>query len=104
MSDDIFRQGGPYKIRKTGPHEHTMSISLPTDKEGRFDRACPNQECCPGEFKVMPGTGITEEQEVAYCPYCRGEEAPSEFMTQEQVRYIAGSTNKCKKQEAVFCC
>jgi hypothetical protein len=88
MSDDIFRQGGPHQIRKTGLHEHTLSISIPTDRDGRVARECPDATCCPGEFKVTPGTGITEEQEVVYCPYCRGEHEPSDYTTRAQIQYI----------------
>ena len=88
MSDDIFRQGGPHQIRKTGQHEHTLSITIPTDRDGRVARECPNDECSPGEFKITPGTGITDEQEKVYCPYCRGENEPSDYSTKEQMRYV----------------
>lgn len=87
MSDKLFREGGPHKIRKTGPDEYTMNITLPEDSDGRVARECPNGDCSPGYFKVKLGTGITDGQEVAYCPYCRFEGEPSEFTTQEQVRY-----------------
>lgn len=87
MNHDIFRRGGPHKIRKTGPHQHSFSISIPTDRDGRVARECPNRECSPGEFKVTPDTGITEEQEVALCPYCRSEHEPSDFTTKDQIRY-----------------
>jgi hypothetical protein len=43
--------------------------------------------CSPGYFKVTLGTGITEGQKVAYCPYCRREGEPSDFGTREQIRY-----------------
>jgi len=38
-------------------------------------------------FKVKSGTGITEGQDTAYCPYCRHCSEPSDFRTKEQVRY-----------------
>lgn len=38
-------------------------------------------------FKVTPGTGITEGHDLAYCPYCKHEAEPSDFTTQEQIRY-----------------
>lgn len=87
MSDDIFRRGGPHQIRKTGPHEHSFSISIPTDRDGRIARECPDEVCCPGEFKITLGTGLTEEQTVAYCPYCRGENEPSDYSTKAQIQY-----------------
>lgn len=87
MSDEIFREGGPHGIRRTGRNQHTLSISVPKDKDGRIARECPNGECSPGEFKVTPGTGITSGQEEVYCPYCRGKAGPSDYTTKEQIRY-----------------
>jgi hypothetical protein len=84
---DLFREGGPHKIQKTGPDQHTFSINLPVDGDGRIARECPNSVCSPGEFKVKPGTGITTGQEIVYCPYCRGEAEPSDYTTKEQIRY-----------------
>lgn len=87
MSNELFREGGPHKIRKTGPDEYMMNITLPSDSDGRLARECPVDTCSPGYFKVRSGTGITGGQEVAYCPYCRFEGEPSGFTTQEQLRY-----------------
>src|SRR3990172_308942 len=87
MSDKLFREGGPHNIRRTGPDQYSMNVSLPKDDDGRTARECPNEECSPGYFKVKGGTGITEGQEVAYCPYCRKEAEPSDFTTKEQLRY-----------------
>lgn len=87
MGNKLFREGGPNRIRKTGPDEYTMNISIPSDKDGRTARECPNHECSPGYFKVKGGTGITEDQEAAFCPYCRHEAEPSDFTTKEQIRY-----------------
>lgn len=87
MSNELFNSGGPHRIRKTGPHTHQFSIRLPADSDGRVARACPEPSCSPGEFKVTPGTGITEQQESAFCPYCRKDAAPSDFNTKEQIRY-----------------
>ncbi len=64
-----------------------MRVSIPTDADGLIGRECPNTECSPGYFKVKPGTGITGEVEKAYCPYCRREAEPSDFGTEEQLRY-----------------
>lgn len=87
MTDKLFREGGPHNIRKIGASQYSMSISLPKDEDGRTARECPNEECSPGYFKVKGGTGITDGQEVAYCPYCRKEADPSDFTTKEQLRY-----------------
>jgi DNA-directed RNA polymerase subunit RPC12/RpoP len=64
-----------------------MSVTIPQDADGRIARECPNTECSPAYFKVTPGTGITGGQEHAYCPYCRHEAEPTDFTTQEQIRY-----------------
>jgi len=87
MSDDLFREGGPHRIKKTGRDQHTFSITLPVDADGRIARECPDDDCSPGEFKVTPGTGVTDGQEIVYCPYCRGEAEPSDYTTKEQIRY-----------------
>jgi len=60
---------------------------MPRDEDGRIARECPNSLCSPGYFKVTPGTGITGEQTAVYCPYCKHEAEPSDFTTQEQIRY-----------------
>lgn len=64
-----------------------MQISLPRDTDGRVARECPSDSCSPGYFKVKLGTGITEGQQAAFCPYCRHSSEPSDFTTQEQIRY-----------------
>ena len=87
MSDKLFREGGPHNVRKTGPDQYSMNVSLPKDEDGRTARECPNEECSPGYFKVKSGTGITDGQEIAYCPYCRNQAEPSDFTTKEQLRY-----------------
>lgn len=87
MRHSFFKQGGPYKVRKTGRDRYSFSIPMPEDEQGRIARKCSNENCSPGYFKVKPSTGITEGQEVAFCPYCRHKSEPDEFATDEQVRY-----------------
>lgn len=87
MSDELFREGGPHNIRRTGSDQYSMSIPLPRDGDGRMARECPDKECSPGYFKVKGGTGITVGQEIAFCPYCRHEAKPGDFITEEQLRY-----------------
>lgn len=60
---------------------------MPPDKDGRVARECPDDSCSPGYFKVKPGTGITEDQTEAFCPYCRFADKPASFTTKEQTRY-----------------
>lgn len=87
MSDDLFEEGGPLNVRRTGSDEYEMSISIPKDDDGMIGRECPKEDCSPGYFKIKPGTGITENQEIAFCPYCRFEAEPSDFTTQAQKDY-----------------
>lgn len=87
MGKKIFQEGGPYRIRRSGRDEYSMSISIPTDKDGYIARQCPARDCSPGYFKVKPRTGITSGQEQAYCPYCHNSDSPDEFTTEEQIRY-----------------
>lgn len=85
--DSIFREGGPHKVRRIGRDQYEMRISIPTDSDGMTGHECPNAECSPGYFKVKPGTGITDGQTSAFCPYCRHNGEPSDFSTSAQVKY-----------------
>jgi hypothetical protein len=87
MRERLFREGGRYKVRRTGRSEYSMSIALPTDADGRIARVCPSQGCSPGYFKVTPGTGIVGGQTIVYCPYCRGKAEPSDYTTDSQRRF-----------------
>ena len=66
MTDSIFKEGGPHKIRRTGHDQYSMNISIPEDADGRVARECPNDFCSPGYFKVTQGTGITEGHDQAF--------------------------------------
>jgi len=87
MSENLFKQGGQYNIKKTGRDSYQFQIPLNTDEHGRLARECPNDSCSPGYFKLKPGTGIMGVQSVVYCPYCRHEDEPNSFVTKEQMRY-----------------
>jgi hypothetical protein len=83
----LFKEGGPHRIRKTGPDEYSMSIEIPMDTDGLVGRKCPEESCSPGYFKVKPGTGITDGQEEAFCPYCRNSDSAGKFLTKAQLQY-----------------
>jgi hypothetical protein len=87
MSHSLFEEGGPHDIKKIGPEEYTMHVSIPSGERGRTARECPNANCSPGYFKVKGRTGIVEGQKSAFCPYCRTESEPGDFTTKEQARY-----------------
>ena len=84
---DLFRTDGPYNIKRNGPDKFTMSISLPKDADGMMARECPSQVCSPAYFKVKPGTGITNGQNEAFCPYCSYKDEPNNFATKRQIDY-----------------
>lgn len=92
MRRSIFREGGPYNIKKTDKDEFSLSIQLPKDEDGMIGRECPSNTCSPAYFKVKTGTGITEGYNLAYCPYCRNSDEPRNFTTKEQVRYVKDIT------------
>jgi hypothetical protein len=87
MTPDLFNEGGPHEIKKMGPDEYTMRVQIPSDADGLVGRGCNNPACSPGYFKVKLGTGITEGQVEAYCPYCRSAGEPASFMTNAQIEY-----------------
>lgn len=87
MTDSIFHEGGPYRIKRTEGNEYSFSVTVPKDSEGRTSRQCPSSSCSPAYFKVKTGTGISGEPVEAYCPYCRHIANPSDFVTEEQIRY-----------------
>jgi len=88
MGNELLREGGPHKIRKTGANKYEMSVSIPQGPDGMMARECTDASCSPGYFKVKGGTGITEGQATAFCPYCRRSGKPSDFVTKEQLRYV----------------
>lgn len=87
MKKGLFKEGGPLKVKSLGNDKYHLSVTIPTDQDGRIARECPSGECSPAYFKVTPGTGITGGQQLAFCPYCRHAAEPTDFTTQEQIRY-----------------
>jgi len=87
MGSEFFHEGGPYKIRRTGPETYTFNIGLPIDSDGLIGRECPSSECSPAYFKIRLGTGVTGAYKVAYCPYCRTSADPANFHTKAQLEY-----------------
>lgn len=83
----ILTEGGPHGVRRTGADTYKMTVRIPNGENGRVASECPEEECSPGYFKVLPGTGITENHDLAYCPYCHFSAPPDQFVTKEQVRY-----------------
>lgn len=87
MTRNLFPEGGVLRTRSRGNSKYDMSVSIPTDRDGRAARECPETDCSPAYFKVKLGTGITGNQVEAFCPYCRRSGEPSDFTSSEQIRY-----------------
>jgi hypothetical protein len=87
VTGELFREGGPHRVKRIAKDRYRMAVSLPTDEDGRLARECPNADCSPGYFNVKCGTGIIAEQTAAYCPYCKRSADPNDFSTEEQLRY-----------------
>src|SRR6185437_13008244 len=83
----LFREGGPNQVRRIGADKYKLSVRIPSDESGMVGRECPSDSCSPAYFKIRPGTGLTGEQSVAYCPYCRMSSHPAEFHTESQIAY-----------------
>lgn len=65
-----------------------LSIEMPIDDNGYFDRLCPNPDCGVS-FKVLfeDWKNIVRD-EVVYCPLCRHQQPADEWHTPEQEEYI----------------
>ncbi len=65
-----------------------MTVDVPTDEDGYFDRQCPG-EPCGAEFKIDFNDWKTKmRNDEAFCPIC-GKKAPSDkWYTNEQARYV----------------
>lgn len=87
MSRDLFKGGGELNATCIDQDQYRLTIKIPEGDDGRSARECHSDNCSPGYFKVKPGTGIIENHLVAYCPYCRHEDDPSNFFSSEQLRY-----------------
>jgi hypothetical protein len=65
-----------------------ISIKIPLDAKGYYDRLCPNTEC-GGAFKVLFDDWRDKVSDVkAYCPFCRHEANSENWNTPEQAEYI----------------
>jgi hypothetical protein len=82
MFDDIIR--GLERI----PEQQLISVSVPVDDDGYYDRECPAEEC-GSAFKVLFADWRDKvPDERAYCAICGEDRDPSDFNTDEQDRWI----------------
>lgn len=87
MSDELIKTGGKHKVKRVGKDQYSFSIEIPRDRDGLMGRECADENCSPAYFKVKPGTGITEDHEQAFCPYCGVSAEPDDFVTKAQLEY-----------------
>lgn len=82
MFDEILRE------MKKLERPRRISVSVPLDDKGYFDRACPANEC-GGQFKVLSEDWESKVSDArAFCPFC-GYAAPAdEWNTDDQQEYI----------------
>lgn len=71
-----------------------LSISIPLDSDGMFGNECPCSGCSPGYFKIRPRTGVSETDELIYCPYCQHDDTSDNFTTEDQFRFADESAEK----------
>ncbi len=82
MFDEILRE-----MKKLSEPQR-ISISIPLDDKGFYDRICPNTEC-GGAFKVLFDDWrdkVTDE--CVYCPFCRYEGPSDQWHTEAQAEHI----------------
>lgn len=82
MFDDVLRK------LKNMEHGIQVSIEMPLDDEGYFDRVCPHKEC-QREFKVLFKDWKEKvSDERVFCPFCGYIAKSDEWDTDDQTRYI----------------
>lgn len=87
---------------------HTVSVPVPTDADGYFDKECPNEEC-QSSFKVFAEDwrNIVRDEEM-FCPFCRHAAPTDQWHTTEQVEaakkaaiaQFQGRINSAMKRDA----
>jgi len=71
--------------RLEGSHE--VSVAIPSDAEGYFDRECPSAEC-QFAFKVREEDWRDKvRDEEVFCPFCGHTASSGEWWTQEQIKH-----------------
>lgn len=80
MFDELMRE-----VRRLDGNR--ISVTMPADLDGYFDRECPSGEC-RFQFKVHQDdwAGKVRAEEV-FCPFCGHNAASSKWWTQEQIEH-----------------
>ena len=75
------------EIRRLGGRQQ-ISVSIPSDVEGYFDRECPSGECL-FQFKVHGDDWRDKvRDEEVFCPFCGHTAASDKWLTQEQIKHV----------------
>ena len=79
------------QLEMNRPGGVAVSIDMPIDEKGYFDRSCPRENCgC--SFKVIFADWKDKvPDDAAYCPKCGGVSDPTTYNTPWQSDYIAES-------------
>jgi uncharacterized Zn finger protein (UPF0148 family) len=86
----------------------SLSVSIPSDADGYFDRECPSDECL-FQFKVHEDDWrdkVRDEQ--VFCPFCGHTADAQKWWTQEQIKHaeqvalaqIGGRLQRAMKRDA----
>ena len=85
-----------------------LSVSIPADPEGYFDRACPS-DVCLFEFKIHENDWRDKvRDEEVFCPFCRHGAPADEWWTEAQIEHaqkkalgqISGELNSAMRRDA----
>ena len=74
------------ELRRLGGSQ-TVSVSLPSDEDGYFDRECPSTEC-QFSFKIHEDDWRDKvRDEEVFCPFCRHAAESDSWWTQDQIKH-----------------
>ena len=80
MFDELRRE----LHRLDGRHEISVTVTLPSDADGYFDRQCPSSEC-QFSFKIYEDDWSDKvRDEEVFCPFCGYTADSNAWQTQEQ--------------------
>lgn len=66
---------------------HTVSVKVPSDKDGYFDRECPSSECM-FQFKIHEDDWRDKvRDEEVFCPFCGHTADSDSWWTQQQLKH-----------------
>ena len=85
-----------------------VSVEIPADPEGYFDRACPSESCL-FEFKIHEDDWKDKvRDEEVFCPFCRHGAPSDQWWTERQLEHarqaafgqVKGDINQAMRRDA----